>query len=154
MSVQHCSYVRSKWLIGRFAYIYKEKTETAIARELGADEVGADLTAEDKIKTVAELEKRYRAAAMVGDGINDASALARVTVGIAMGVAGTDATIEAADVELMAADLLKVAYCLSLGRKARRISRQNIAFSMLIPAVDIVLAYNPQAAEINTSRLT
>ncbi len=112
-----------------------EVTAKAIAKELGIDEVKADLKPEDKIKAVEELEKKYGSVAMVGDGINDAPALARATVGIAMGVAGTDAAIEAADIALMADDLTKVVYAINLGKRARRISLQNIVFSLLILAV-------------------
>lgn len=112
-----------------------EVTARAIAQEVGVDEVRADLKPEDKINAVEELEKKYGSVAMVGDGINDAPALARATVGIAMGVAGTDAAIEAADTALMADDLSKVVYAINLGKRARRIGLQNIVFSLLILAV-------------------
>jgi P-type E1-E2 ATPase len=110
-------------------------TAKAIARELNIDDVRAELEPEDKIKSIKEIEKEYGPVAMVGDGINDAPALARATVGIAMGTAGTDAAIEAANVALMADDLTKVPYAISLGRKTRMISGQNIVFSILILAV-------------------
>jgi heavy metal translocating P-type ATPase len=109
-----------------------ETTARAIAGELKIDEVRAGLSPEDKIKAIDELEKSYGAVAMVGDGINDAPALARATVGIAMGVAGSDAAIEAADIALMADDLNKVVYAVRLGRHARRIGLQNIVFSLLV----------------------
>jgi len=112
-----------------------EMTARAIAKELGIDEVRADLKPEDKIKAIEELEKEYGAVAMVGDGINDAPALARATVGIAMGTAGSDAAIEAADTALMADDLTKVVYAINLGKRARGISVQNIVFSLFILAV-------------------
>lgn len=112
-----------------------ETTARAIAKELGIDEVRADLKPEDKIKAVEELERKYGAVAMVGDGVNDAPALARATVGIAMGTAGTDVAIEAADVALMADDLTKVPYAINLGKKSRGISRQNIVFSITILVV-------------------
>ena len=110
-------------------------TAEAFAKELNIDDVRADLKPEDKIEAIKELEQTYGAVAMVGDGINDAPALARASVGIAMGTAGTDAAIEAADIALMADDLTKVAYALKLGRRARKISSQNIVFSLLILAV-------------------
>lgn len=110
-------------------------TAKAIAGELNINDVRAELEPENKVAAVVELEKEYGAVAMVGDGINDAPALARATVGIAMGTAGTDAAIEAAHVALMADDLTKVPYALKLGRAAKRISGQNIVFSLLLLAV-------------------
>lgn len=112
-----------------------EITARAIASELGIDEVRADLKPEDKVEAIKELEKKYGVVAMVGDGINDAPALARATVGIAMGTAGTDVAIEAADIALMADDLMKVSYAIKLGKRVRSISLQNISFSLLILAV-------------------
>jgi Cd2+/Zn2+-exporting ATPase len=110
-------------------------TARAIAKELGVDDVRADLKPEDKIRAIEELEREYGPVAMVGDGINDAPALARATVGIAMGIAGSDAAIEAADTALMADDLSKVVYAISLGKRSKAISSQNIVFSLLILAV-------------------
>jgi Cd2+/Zn2+-exporting ATPase len=107
------------------------ETARIIADELGIDEVKAGLTPEGKIRSVEELEARYGAVAMVGDGVNDAPALARATVGIAMGAIGTDAAIEAADVALMADDIGKVPYAIKLGGHARRVIRQNIILSLV-----------------------
>jgi Cd2+/Zn2+-exporting ATPase len=112
-----------------------ERTAQAIAQELGIDEVRANLIPEDKIRAIEDLERQYGPVAMVGDGINDAPALARATVGIAMGTAGTDAAIEAADTALMADDLRKVVYAINLGKRTKRISKQNVVFSLLILAV-------------------
>jgi len=111
----------------------------AIAQELQIEDVRAELKPEDKIAAIEELQKQYGSMAMVGDGINDAPALARATVGIAMGTAGTDAAIEAADTALMGDDLTKVIYAIRLGQRAQTISKQNIVFSLallagLIPA--------------------
>ena len=111
------------------------RTAQAIARELGIDDVRAGLKPEDKVAAVRELEQEHGAVAMIGDGVNDAPALAQATVGIAMGTAGTDAAIEAADVALMADDLEKASDALRVGRKARAISRQNVAFSLALLAV-------------------
>lgn len=107
----------------------------AIAQQLGIDDVRAELKPEDKIAAIEALQSKYGPMAMVGDGINDAPALARATLGIAMGTAGTDAAIEAADTALMGDDLSKVLYAIRLGQKARHISRQNIVFSLLLLAV-------------------
>jgi Cd2+/Zn2+-exporting ATPase len=110
-------------------------TARAIAEELGIDEYEADLTPEGKIEAIRKLGMRYGACAMVGDGINDAPALAHATVGIAMGTAGADAAIEAADIALMADDLTKVSYALRLGKKAMAVSNQNVVFSLVVLAV-------------------
>lgn len=110
------------------------RTASAIARELGIDEVRAELKPEDKVREVARVRERFGPVAMVGDGINDAPALASADVGMAMGTGGTDAAIEAADVALMADDVTKVAEALRLGRRAARISRQNLIFSILLLA--------------------
>ena len=112
-----------------------ERTARAIAAELGLDDVFAQLKPEDKVAQVKALQQRHGAVAMIGDGINDAPALATADLGIAMGTAGTDAAIEAADVALMADDITKVAEALRLGRRATRISRQNLLFSIVLLAV-------------------
>lgn len=110
-------------------------TAQAIAKELGIDQIKADLKPEDKVAAVKELKKEYSMVAMVGDGINDAPALAESSVGMVMGTAGTDAAIEAADVALMGDDLTKIPHAIGLGQKARGISLQNIVFSILILVV-------------------
>ncbi|MBW1991152.1 MAG: cadmium-translocating P-type ATPase [Deltaproteobacteria bacterium] len=117
-----------------------EATARAVGKLLDIDEIRADLRPEDKIDAVEDLKRRYGPVVMVGDGINDAPALARATVGVAMGTAGTDAAIEAADIALMADDLTKLEFALQLGRKARRISFQNIVFSLTVLAVLIPAA--------------
>lgn len=107
----------------------------AISKELGLDEFRANLKPAGKTEAVKELELRYGSVAMVGDGINDAPALAQATVGIAMGVAGTDVAIEAADVALMADDLAKVQLAIRMGRRSKEISRQNIIFALVVLAL-------------------
>ncbi len=117
-----------------------EATARAIAGDLGIDEIRAELKPEDKVNAVRELESTYGTVAMVGDGINDAPALAQATIGIAMGTAGTDAAVEAADVALAADDLTRVPYAIELGKKARAISIQNLSFSSLVLLVLIPFA--------------
>lgn len=111
----------------------------AIANSVGLDEVKAGLLPEDKVKAMEELGQRYGQVAMVGDGVNDAPAMARATVGIAMGGASTDVALETADVALMADDLSKLPFAVALSRASRRIIRQNLWVSLgvvalLIPA--------------------
>ncbi|WP_363923905.1 HAD-IC family P-type ATPase [Thiobacillus sp. 65-1402] len=116
-----------------------ERVGRAIANVVGLDEVQAGLLPEDKVKAMEELGQRYGQVAMVGDGVNDAPPMARATVGIAMGGAGTDVALETADVALMADDLSKLPFAVALSRASRRIIRQNLFVSLgvvalLIPA--------------------
>lgn len=113
-------------------------TARRIAEQTGIDDVRANLKPEDKVDAVKDLLQQGRVL-MIGDGVNDAPALAAATCGVAMGAAGTDAAIEAADVALMADDLNKLVEVMQLGRKARRISRQNIVFSIIVLALLIPL---------------
>lgn len=115
-----------------------ERTAQAIAREVGIDEVYANLTPEDKARKVRELSERYGHLAMVGDGVNDAPALAEATVGVAMGAAGTDVALETADVALMADDLEKLVYALRLARRNRAVVNQNLALSALVIGVLVI----------------
>ena len=115
-----------------------ERTAQAIARELGIDEVYADLKPEDKAIKVRELTSRYGHVAMVGDGVNDAPALAEATVGVAMGAAGTDVALETADVALMADDLEKLAYGLRLAKRNQSVVNQNLALSAIVISVLII----------------
>jgi Cd2+/Zn2+-exporting ATPase len=115
-------------------------TATAIAADLGIDEFRAELLPEDKVAAVKELQRRYGSVAMVGDGVNDAPALATADVGIAMGVAGSDAALETADVALMADDLLKIPYAFRLSRATVRNIRMNLAISVVMKAAFVVAA--------------
>ncbi|UCF96989.1 MAG: cadmium-translocating P-type ATPase [Spirochaetaceae bacterium] len=114
-------------------------TADAIAERIGIEACRSELLPEDKVAAVRELVDEYGSAAMVGDGVNDAPALATATVGIAMGVAGTDAALETADVALMSDDLSKLPLAVRLGRRALRLVKQNIAFSILLKLVFIAL---------------
>jgi Cd2+/Zn2+-exporting ATPase len=116
-----------------------ERVARAVADAVGLEDVRASLLPEDKIAAVASLVEQYGQAAMVGDGANDAPALARATVGIAMGGAGTDVALEAADVVLMSDELSKLPFAVGLSRAARAVIRQNLfialgAVALLIPA--------------------
>jgi len=107
-------------------------TASAIAQETGVDEFFSDLKPEEKSIRIKQLEEKYGRVMMVGDGVNDAPALARATVGIAMGAAGTDVAMETADVALMGDDLSKLPYALKLAHRTKRIVRQNLALSMIV----------------------
>src|SRR5690606_22222774 len=112
----------------------------AVAAELGADEVKAGLLPHEKVEAVRALVARSAGVGMVGDGVNDAPAMATATLGIAMGAAGTDVAIETADVVLMSDEIEKVDYIIHLGKRARRVVRQNVFFSVGWMLLLVVLA--------------
>ena len=116
-----------------------ERTARAIAEQAGVDDVRANLLPDGKVQAIEKLMDEYGRVAMVGDGVNDAPALARSTVGIAMGGAGTDQALETADIVLMGDDLLKLPFVIRLSRQTLAVLRQNIAFSLLVKAVVMVL---------------
>jgi Cd2+/Zn2+-exporting ATPase len=115
-------------------------TATRIGEELGVDEVRAELLPEDKVTVVDELRRRFGPVAMVGDGVNDAPALASADVGIAMGVAGSAAALETADIALMADELLKIPYALRLSRATMRNIQANLAISIVMKAAFVAMA--------------
>jgi Cd2+/Zn2+-exporting ATPase len=115
-----------------------QRTAEAIAKEVGVDEVFAELKPEDKVARVRELEAKVGHVAMVGDGVNDAPALAEATIGIAMGAAGTDVALETADIALMSDDLEKLAYAIELARRNQSIVRQNLVLSAIVISVLVV----------------
>ncbi|MCC7449275.1 MAG: heavy metal translocating P-type ATPase, partial [Anaerolineae bacterium] len=115
-----------------------ERTAQAIAREVGVDAFYADLKPEDKVVRVRDLAQQYGHVAMVGDGVNDAPALAEATVGVAMGAAGTDVALETADVALMADDLEKLVYALQLAKRNQLVVNQNLALAAIVISVLVI----------------
>jgi len=114
-------------------------TANVIAQEAGVTEVLAELLPEDKVSAVGKLVERYGNVAMIGDGINDAPAMGRATIGVAMGAAGSDTAIEAADIALMADDLSKLPWLVKHSRRMLSIIRTNIVLSLMVKAVFVVL---------------
>lgn len=117
-----------------------DRSAAAIARRVGVDEYDAQLLPTDKVEVIRKLREKYGRVAMVGDGINDAPAMAVADVGIAMGAAGTDIAIEAGDVVLMSDDLAKIAFVRELSDRTVRTIRQNIVVSLANVAFMVVMA--------------
>ncbi len=107
-----------------------QRTADSVAQQLGIDQVYASLLPEDKVNVIRHLQQQYQTVAMVGDGINDAPALAQASVGIAMGGAGSDVALETADIVLMTDRLEKLEQAIVLGRRSQRIVKQNITFAL------------------------
>jgi len=116
-----------------------QRAASFIARQVGIDEARGDLLPDEKVAAVKSLRAQHEIVGMVGDGVNDAPAMATATVGIAMGVAGTDAAIETADIALMKDDLAKIAETVRLGRRTLSIIRFNITFSLGLKALFLAL---------------
>lgn len=120
-----------------------ERVARAVARQVGVDAYYADLLPEDKVARIKALRSeggKAHTVAMVGDGVNDAPALASATMGIAMGAAGTDVALETADVVLMSDDLRQIAYAISLSRQARKVVIQNLVFAIAVIIVLVISA--------------
>jgi Cd2+/Zn2+-exporting ATPase len=107
-----------------------QRTADSVAQQLGVDQVYAELLPEDKVNIIRHLQQQYQTVAMVGDGINDAPALAQASVGIAMGAAGSDVALETADIVLMGDRLEKLEKAIILGRRSQQIVKQNITFAL------------------------
>ncbi|ASS88016.1 cadmium transporter [Geobacillus lituanicus] len=117
-----------------------EQTAQAIGRQAGVSDIRAELLPEQKLAAIRELKERCGMTAMVGDGVNDAPALAAADIGVAMGGAGTDAALETADVVLMADDLRQLPYTVHLGRRTLAVIRQNIAVALGLKVLALVAA--------------
>ncbi|CAD2070814.1 heavy metal translocating P-type ATPase [Jeotgalicoccus meleagridis] len=116
-----------------------ERTAREIGKQVGVSDVKASLLPEDKLNFIKELYGKHKKVGMVGDGVNDAPALAASTVGVAMGGAGTDTALETADIALMSEDLNQLPYTIKLSRKAVTIIKQNITFSLAIKLLALLL---------------
>ena len=130
-----------------------EPTVRAIGGQAGIDELHGELLPEDKVRVIGELEARYGATAMVGDGVNDAPALARATVGIAMGGIGSDAAMESADVVLMGDDLAALPYAISLAQRARRVVIQNLVIACGVMALLVTWVFLGQHTPLGALKL-
>lgn len=118
-----------------------QKTALAIAKQVGIDNAIGDLLPDDKVNKISELISKHKTVGMVGDGVNDAPALANASVGIAMGMIGSDVAIETADITLVKDDLSELPKAISQGKRVLGVIRFNIAFAILIKVVFFVLAF-------------
>ncbi|MCB1085724.1 MAG: heavy metal translocating P-type ATPase, partial [Verrucomicrobiae bacterium] len=118
-----------------------QRTASTIAKQAGIDEAFGDLLPEQKVDHIRRLVEKHRHVGMIGDGVNDAPALAIATVGFAMGAIGSDTAIETADIALMKDDLRKVAETVRIGRRTVRIIQFNVAFALSIKALFLTLAF-------------
>lgn len=123
-----------------------QDTARAIAQQSGIGDFQAEMLPADKVKAIEDLVARFGQVAMIGDGVNDAPAMARATLSVAMGAAGSDAAIETADVALMSDDLGKLPWLIQHSRRTLRVIRQNITFSLLVKAVFVVLTFAGHAS--------
>lgn len=117
------------------------KVAQTIAAQTGVDAVYAELLPDDKARIIAEVQQKYGATGMVGDGVNDAPALATADIGLAMGAAGTDVALETADVVLMGDRLELIPFAIRLSQKARRVVWQNIIFALAVIVILLISAF-------------
>lgn len=117
------------------------RTAHSIAQQVGVDQVYAELLPEEKVDVIRKLQKQYQTVAMVGDGVNDAPALAQASVGIAMGTAGSDVALETADIVLMADRLERLEHAILLGRRAQGVAKQNIVFALGFVVILLILNF-------------
>jgi Cd2+/Zn2+-exporting ATPase len=122
-----------------------EQTARSVAESVGVDEYQAGLLPEDKVRSISRLKDELGQVAIVGDGVNDAPAMAEAGLGIAMGAIGSDAAIETADIALMSDDLAKIPWLIEHSRKVLRIIQQNIIFALGLKALFIFLALSGKA---------
>lgn len=118
-----------------------KQTASVIANMTGVDQFAAELLPQDKVREIESLVKKYDQVAMVGDGVNDAPAMGRATLAVAMGAIGSDVAIETADIALMSDDLSKIAWLVGHARKTLTVIRQNIVFSLSVKAIFVVLTF-------------
>ncbi len=118
-----------------------QKTVNAIGKKLPLDDAHGDLLPEDKMRYIEDIKSNYNTVAMIGDGVNDAPAMAKASVGIAMGFIGSDTAIETADVTLMTDDLRQVAVAITAGRRTLKIIQFNIVFALLTKAIFLGLNF-------------
>lgn len=137
-----------------------EQTAQAVAKEVGIDKVYANLLPAQKVEAIEALMKEHEVVAMVGDGVNDAPAMARASFGIAMGAVGSDAAIETADMALMSDDIAKLPWMVGHSRRTLGIIKQNIVFSLIVKAIFVSLTLSGVAtmwgaivADVGTSLL-